>query len=120
MPAQSPEAQSARPACDRLNAHLVRQAMHSADVQYLASPVAGGGIAVNRFQQLFLKALKDGRKTPAEWAQDAWAVLFAQGQRLAKDGKAIESPEDNLAELGQQASAFEAQRLPILRALQVV
>ncbi len=120
MPAQEPDAaQAARPFCDRLNAHLIRRAMHSGDVQYLASPVAGGGVPVNRFQQLFLKALKDGKATPDEWARDAWALLAAQGQRLAKDGKALETPDENLAELTRQASEFEAQRLPIMRALQI-
>ena len=54
LPTQSPEAtRSARPACDRLNAHLIRQAMHSAESAFLASPSAAGAIAVNRFQQLF-------------------------------------------------------------------
>ncbi len=120
MPAQSPEAaRVARPACDRLNGHILGRAMHSADVQYLASPVVGGGIAVNRFQLLFLKALKDGKTTPADWGQQAWRVLLAQGQRLTKGGKVLETPDANLAELREQAATFERHRLPILRALQV-
>ncbi len=120
MPAQDAEAAAAsRPACDRLNAHIVRRAIQSADMQYLASPVAGGGVTVSRFQQLFLRALKAGKTTPAEWAQDTWTLLQAQGQRLTKDGKTLESADENLAELRQQATVFEAQRLPILRALQI-
>ena len=120
LPAQTPEAvRAAKPACDRLNAHLFRQAMHSGDVLYLASPVTGGGIGVNRFQQLFLKALKGGKKAPPEWAQEAWDTLFVQGQRLTKEGKVMEAPEENLTELSRQAEEFEAKSLPILRALQV-
>jgi len=119
-PAQTPEAvRAAKPACDRLNAHLFKQAMHSGDVLYLASPVTGGGIGVNRFQQLFLKALKGGKKTPPEWAQEAWDTLFVQGQRLTKEGKVMETPEENLTELRRQAAEFEAKSLPVLRSLQV-
>ena len=39
--------------------------------------------------------------------------------RLIKDGKTLERPEDNLAELVQQAQAFADKQLPVLRALQV-
>lgn len=120
MPTQGAEAvQACKPVCDRLNAHLIKQAMHSGDVVHLASPVVGGGISVNRFQQLFLGALKAGRKMPAEWAEAAWAALAAQGQKLSKEGKLIETPEENLAELRRQATDFEANYLPVLQALQV-
>lgn len=113
-------ARSTASACDRLNAYLIAQAMHAGDVTHLASPVVGGGVAVDRFQQLFLRALKGGKQVPEEWAEEAWMVLAAHGQQLSKGGKLIETPEENLAELGARASAFNAQRLPILRALQVV
>ena len=112
-------AKAAKPACDRLNTYLIKQAIHSGDTPHLASPVLGGGVAVNRFQQLFLKAFKAGRKTPAEWARETWSILAAQDQRLIKDGKTLDDPEQNIAELVIQANEFEAKRLPILRALQV-
>jgi len=85
----------------------------------LASPVSGGGYPVNRFQQLFLLALAQGKKQPAEWAQFAWSILAAQGQKLVKEGKAVESAEDNLAELTPQATTFAEKQLPILKALQI-
>ena len=85
---------------------------------FLASPVIGGGVAVDRFQQLFLLARQTGRPQPEGWAQFAWEAISAQGQRLLKDGKAIESPKENLAELLAQAKeAFSSKRLPILQAL---
>ena len=110
----------AKQTSDRLNAHLLQQARGSADVQYLSSPVTGGGIQVNRFQQLFLLAQSQGHKQPAEWASQTWQLLQRQGQRLIKEGQPIESAEENLAELTQQAETFAQQRLPILKALQVV
>jgi hypothetical protein len=120
MPVQSPEAiHAASPFCARLNAHLMERAVHAGHVTHLASPVVGGGVAIDRFHQLFLRSLKAGKRTPVEWAEDSWAVLVANGQQLVKEGRTIETSEGNLAELRSQASTFESRQLPILRALQV-
>ena len=113
------EAAKAKRACAALNRHLLHQARHSGAMAHLASPMSGGGIAVNRFQQLFLLARSNGRKTPEEWAQYAWNILSAQGQHLLKDGKALSSTEENVAELTRQAQDFSAKSLPILAALQI-
>lgn len=111
---------AARPAAQRLNRRLMHQARASADVDYLASPVTGGGVAVPRFAQMFLGARADGQAQPEDWARTAWALLQAQGQRLMKDGKPVEGAADNLAELQRQAREFEQRQLPLLRALEVV
>jgi len=105
---------------DKLNVHLIDKSRGSADISYLASPVTGGGVVVNRFSQLFLLALSQGKKLPEEWAESAWLFLAAQGQKILKEGKALETPEENLAELGMQASSFASKQLPILKALQVI
>ena len=105
--------------CDQLNAHLIDQARGSSDIGYLASPVTGGGISSGRFQQLFLLARSQGKLQPDEWAAFAWSILAAQGQRLLKDGKTLESEADNLAELTAQANTFAEKQLPILKALQI-
>jgi hypothetical protein len=99
---------------------LCQKARGSGDISFLASPVTGGGIAVSRFQQIFIAAIAQGRKQPQEWAQMAWDLLAAQGQRIIKDGKTVDSPDDNLAELQSQAKAFAEKRLAVLKALQVV
>jgi SAM-dependent methyltransferase len=118
QPAQDDETVAkARPACARLNAHLIERARDREEVSHLASPVTGGGVAAPRFHQLFLKSLASGKQQPADWAQYVWSVLAAQGRRLVKDGKAIEKPEDNVAELTRQAQEFATRRLPVLRAL---
>lgn len=104
---------------NKLNLALLEKARFSADISFLASPVIGGGVAVNRFQQLFLLAIRQGKMQPKEWAQAAWEILAAQNQRLLKDGKAIESAEGNLEELTKQAELFNANRLIALRELQV-
>jgi hypothetical protein len=105
---------------DKLNAYLCQKARGSNDINYLASPVTGGGFTVNRFQQLFLSSISQGKKQPADWAQSVWQTIAAQGQKLVKEGKTLDSAEENLAELTTQAQTFAEKQLPILRALQVV
>lgn len=105
---------------DKLNAVLMDKARSSVDIPNLASPVTGGGVTVNRFQQLFMLALGHGKKLPAEWAQFTWQLLAAQGQKIVKEGKTLETPDENLAELTAQAHDFATKQLPIMRALQVI
>jgi methyltransferase-like protein len=110
----------AKHATAKLNEALIDKARFSAEITFLASPVTGGGIAVNRFQQLFLLAMRNGKKQPQEWASEVWSVLAAQNQRLLKEGKTLESAEDNIQELVNQANDFARKRLPILKALEIV
>ena len=111
--------QKARKQTDKLNAHLCQKARGSNEISYLASPVTGGGVAVGRFQQLFLLSMAQGKKQPAEWAQAVWQTIAAQGQRLVKEGKTLETAEENLAELTAQATTFADKQLPILKVLQI-
>lgn len=112
--------QKARKHTARINAKLRSNAHGSNDISFLASPVTGGGIMVPRFNQVFLSAISEGQKQPADWAKYAWQVLSSQNQRLIKDGKTLETPEDNLAELSRQADEFAQKQLPALKALQIV
>ena len=50
-------------------------------------------------QQLFLRSMRRGKKTPQEWAVDIWPIFEAQGQRLIKDGKTLATAVENIAEL---------------------
>lgn len=104
---------------DKLNAYLMNRACGSNEVSYLASPLTGGGLNVGRFQQLFLQAYGQGRKQASEWVQPVWQILESQGQRILKEGKTLETAEENIKEIGDQASEFAEKRLPILKALQV-
>ncbi len=112
-------ASKAKKRTERLNTHLMKKARSSSELNYLASPVTGGGIAVARFHQLFLLAKQQGHKQPQEWASFVWNLLAMQGQRLLKEGKTLETAEANLAELTEQATEFADKRLPILKALQI-
>ncbi|MFC7517198.1 class I SAM-dependent methyltransferase [Herbaspirillum sp. GCM10030257] len=109
----------AKPHVDKLNLYLMSKARSSNEISYLASAVNGGGIALGRFQQLFILAIRLGKTEPAELASFVWNILSAQGQKIVKEGKTLETVEDNLAELTAQATTFTKQQLPILKALQV-
>ena len=109
----------AKPRCRRLNTHLIERAHTRGDITFLASPVTGEGVSVGRFEQMFLSARTRGLKTSNEWAQDAWSKLKDLRQSLIKDGKVLESEEENLAELTKQATVLADRRLQVLQALQV-
>jgi hypothetical protein len=120
-PAQrAADVEAAAPASERLNKHLISRSRISGDVGWLASPVIGAGVAVGRFEQMFLDARTRGKATAAEWADDAWASLSQQGQSIIKDGEPLKTPEENLEELLRQAKALAETRLPLLRRLKVV
>lgn len=119
-PCQSEAAEKqAQNRCNALNQHLCLQAQFEKRVEFLASPVTGGGVMVSRFEQLFLLSIKQGKKQPAEWAQQVWQLLASQGERLVTEGKILETAEANLAELTRQAEAFAEKSLGVLKALRV-
>lgn len=103
-----------------LNQHLMIKARSHSDLTYLASPVTGGGVMVARIPQLFVLAFSRGQKQPADWVRFAWQILSAQGQSLLKDGKALATAEENMAELTVQAQTFADKQLPILKALRII
>jgi SAM-dependent methyltransferase len=115
-----PAVRQVQETCAALNAHLIERARTRDDVNYLASPITGGGIFAGRFQQLFLLARSRGCDEPAEWARFTWQLLAEQGQALVKEGKALATPEESLAELTALATSFAEVRLPILRAVGIV
>jgi SAM-dependent methyltransferase len=110
-------AAKAKPQTDRLNEFLMKQA-RGGGLNYLVSPLVGG-VVVSRAEQLFLAARSAGAKTPQEWAAYAWQQFNAVGQRLVKDGVTLETVEDNMQELTNQAMHLMTVRLPILRALMI-
>ncbi|MYM30250.1 methyltransferase [Duganella sp. CY15W] len=110
----------ARIQTDKLNSYICRVARSRNEINYLASPVTGGAVTVTRIGQLFLLARALGRKTPAEWAKYAADVFTQQGQRILKEGKMVETAEDELAELTAQAEKFAEKMLPVLKGVGII
>jgi predicted O-methyltransferase YrrM len=105
--------------CKLFNHAVCKHAENSEDHQFLASPVTGGGLAINRADRLFMLAISKGKQTPEDWASEAWQILAPQGHRLLKDGKMLVTDEENLAELTARAQEFAHHRLPTIRNLQI-
>lgn len=118
MPCQSEEAiKFVKKSCERLNAHICERTKFEDAINFLASPVIGGGVNVNRFQQIFLSQYKAGDKTAAKIAESAWKLFSRQGLKLIRDGKTLETPEENISYTKKLAETFLAEQLPIFKAL---
>ncbi|MBX4898708.1 class I SAM-dependent methyltransferase [Rhizobium bangladeshense] len=98
--------------CARFNKVVCEAAFDSEDMQFLASPVSGGGLMLNRFEQLFLLARGESQ-SEEEWPRVAWDILKPQGFRLTRGGTLLVSDEDNLRELKMHRDRFLTQRLPV-------
>ena len=110
----------AKPKTDKLNEYLMDKAQASRDISYLASPVTGSAVGVNRFHQLFAAALLKKKNDPVELATYAWTFLKAQNQKLVINGKTLMNDEDNINELTSQASVFIKSALPIYKILKIM
>lgn len=106
--------------CDAFNQYICNRAKTFDKITSLASPVIGGGIGLNRFDQMFISALLGGKKTAEALAKEAWDAISAQGQMIVRQGKKLETPEENLAECTRMAKDFLNKGLPIMKALQIV
>lgn len=100
----------------RFNRFALDRAMHSAAISVLASPVCGGGVAVDRVHQLFLAAEREGRDPTLT----AMAGLRELNQRLITDGKTLTSEEETVVELGNRLTHFQGKIRPLLQQLGVV
>jgi hypothetical protein len=102
------------------NMHVYKAAQHKGDMKFVASPVIGGGIFIPQSQQLFLLATKQGIKDPAEQAKFVMRTPAFHNTRLTREGKRLESAEENLAEWTRRAAEFGNKRLPMLSALGLI
>lgn len=112
--------QAVKPKCDALNAHLIQSHIDGAQIGYLASPVTGGSIQVDKLSMLFLHAYQQGATKPQDWVKSAWQRLKSQDQCLLKNGNKLVGDEDNLAELTRLAQIFAQGLLQTLKYLQIV
>jgi len=118
-PTQQPDS-TVRRRSHALNQHLCMKAISGGDINFLASPVIGGGVYANRYEQLAILGLKDADFDPVKQARRTCALLIKQGQKLTKNARPIEEPEQMLAAIHRAMEQFREKRLPIFRALEIV
>jgi SAM-dependent methyltransferase len=101
----------------RLNSHLCLRAEYEDEGRFLASPLTGIGVAVSRFEKLFLNAIAHSVDDPATYV---WELIEKQGQRLKVNDRTLETRDENIAELRRQFGMFLKNRLPRLERLGLV
>ncbi|MFC7400176.1 class I SAM-dependent methyltransferase [Chelatococcus sp. GCM10030263] len=114
LPAAGEDIRAIRTA--RFNDAVIDAARFSGKLGFLASPVTGSGIPVDRIGQLALLARRDSvNDSPAF----IWSMIAAQGQRLMKDGKPLDAEADNHAAIASRIATFNEEQLPLLTRLGV-
>ncbi len=113
------EEQACRANAQRFNSHVLARARQVSEINYLASPVLGGGVTVQKLPQMFMLAQAEGAKTPAALAKAVYAMMNALGQKIFKDGKPLDGDDAHLAQLTEDAKAHQ-RRMPLMQALGVV
>lgn len=97
------------------NNAVIERATYSSDLQYLASPVTGSAVYVDRFQQFFIQSLRDNKEDPVKFSLEILAKL---NQKIVINGVIIDETEKTRDELQKRYNVFE-NRLPLLKRLGV-
>ena len=102
-----------------LNSTLIKKAEHRGEINYLASPVTGGGFRVGRAEQLFINSLRKKNKTAKEHALFTWNCFKNTGTVLTKEGEPLLTDEENLLEIEKSAIDFLNVKFPIYKRLMI-
>jgi predicted O-methyltransferase YrrM len=105
--------------CRALNRFICQRATLSTDIGHLASPRLGGGVAVNRFEQMLILAQYHGRKTIEDQAAFVDAIFEDSGETLLKGNRPV-PPGERLASFRAMADNLWSQRRGQLNGLGVL
>lgn len=108
--AQVPDEESRKERIGRFNAVVAKRGLTSTDWKIFASPVTGGGVKLNRLEQLFVSALHHGAADPVEFVSVA----------LQKLGEPVNRNATQQTSLEEHYTQFQTTTLERLRALGVV
>lgn len=103
----------------KLNIHLLEKSQSHQEINYLASPITGGGVHYSYIERLFLLAHVKGVAQDG-WVGFAWQILKNLNQNLIKDGQVLQSEDENIAELGLLRDEFLVARFDMAKRLMVV
>lgn len=103
------------PSVRAFNGALLARAMDSSEFAFLASPVTGGGVAVDRLTQLYLFARLRGLADPAEML-----AKLALGAATPGGGEAPPTAEAAHDFAKQQTTRIETSVVPMLKKLGIV
>jgi SAM-dependent methyltransferase len=102
----------------RLNRVLAEEGRHNDLYRTMASPLTGGGVVMNPVDLLVYGILQQRpQETVSAIITQVQDILAQRGRRLLRNGEAIESDEENLAEIATYSHIAMEQKLPIWRQL---
>ena len=106
----------------RLNRAVAERALAGEAYRHLAAPGIGNGIAASDVDSVALSVLLSGRAPASarELAAAVWDRFSEGGRRLVRDGKALDSDTENLAELERRLAPLLSELGPVWRSLGLV
>lgn len=101
-----------------LNQQLLQRVRFADDYQVLASQLTGSGVATNFIERLFLFVLQSKPQGELlELAQEGFAIMQTLGRNMIKDGKKLESAEDNIGALAEQFAFLQQGKVKVWQQL---
>lgn len=106
----------------RLNRAVAERALAGEAYRYLAAPGIGNGIAASDVDSVALSVLLSGRDMASarDLALAVWDRFSEGGRRLLREGKALDSDSENVAELERRLTPLLGEVWPIWRSLGLI
>lgn len=121
MPCQSENiVEKVKSKCVKLNKYICNRAKVSDEIAFVASPVLGGGYPLNKTDRIFLAAMYEGKNNLDDIVQYALKSFNEQGLRLQKPDGNFVSDEENINSFTDMTKDFSDNRLPMIKALQII
>lgn len=89
-----------------LNRRIVERNADGYGIGHRASAVSRNGHAIDGLNGFLLDVYRDGVRDVPAMAQAVWKIMQRSEQRAVKDGKALDTPEQNLTYIRELAQAF--------------
>ncbi len=105
-----------RKSTDAFNNAILERAPYFGELRYLASPVLGGGVGLDRLHQLFL--LAERRNVEPKAFVDN--LMKRNGEQFLVEGKAITDPAQHQVELAKRFDTYREKQRPLLSRLGIV
>lgn len=106
----------------KINRLVATMTQHGDDYEALTSPLIGNGVPLTYLERMvFLVLLEHPKKTDVNTiAKLVWTFFEAQGRCVMIEGKALETEEESLAELTNQARVILTKKVPVWRQLKLL
>lgn len=94
--------------CQKMNKQLLDQIILNPQIVELASPLTGGALSFDPVALTFIYAYTQLKKpiTHKKLVTFAWDILSLKNHRIVKEGKILETDEENLEEIKKEALEF--------------